>query len=141
MKPLDKILKKLADEGFRKSEIRKPLLEYFYKSGCAISKIEIEKGLKNQKLVFNKTTLYRELNFLKVKNILRELQFKGERKKRYELADMSHHHHLICQTCNKIDTLSFNNHLKNEELKCLKDKGFKILSHSLEFFGLCSKCK
>jgi hypothetical protein len=61
--------------------------------------------------------------------------------KRYELLQEGHHHHVICSKCRKVQDVVLKVDLDAEEHKIQKDTGFKIQSHSLEFFGLCTDCQ
>ena len=73
-------------------------------------------------------------------NIIKEIEF-GEGQKRYELEDFKHHHHLICLKCRKVDDIELKTDLEKEEKRFLKENGFKVVNHSLEFFGYCQNCQ
>ena len=133
------ILNKLKSEGHRITPARTQILKSFYTQSSPISAIDIIDVFKNLKIKINKTTIYRELEFLINKQILSEVEF-GEGKKRYELNN-GHHHHLICLNCKKIEDVNLKTDLTEEEKKIEKETGFKIKSHTLEFFGYCKNCK
>lgn len=101
---------------------------------CQIMEYLNKKGLK-----VNKTTVYRNLNTLLAENKITELDF-GEGKKRYEL-NKSHHHHLICNICKKIECFEIKQDLHAQEVDILNNTGFRITSHMLEFFGICKGCQ
>ncbi len=85
----------------------------------------------------NKTTIYRELdNFIK-EGLVSEVEF-GDGKKRYELANKKHHHHVVCKNCGRVADIEID---EKELLSSLNQTDFKIENHSLEFFGLCGSCK
>jgi Fur family ferric uptake transcriptional regulator len=73
------------------------------------------------------------------KGVTRQIQFQ-EGRARYELANKKHHHHLICNSCGRIEEVE-GDLLENMELDIKKKKGFKVQSHALEFFGLCKNCQ
>ena len=84
----------------------------------------------------NKSTFYRQLKKMCVNGIVTKVEF-GDGKVRYESANNSHHHHVVCDECGKIEEITFSesrlfNHVKSS---------YKILRHSLEFFGLCQPCQ
>lgn len=88
----------------------------------------------------DKATVYRVLNFLKSKSIVRLIDLR-QGKSLYELQlNNHHHHHIICTKCGTIESIDlclFNN-ISADVLQC---SGFaKISDHSMEFFGLCKKC-
>lgn len=95
------------------------------------------------------TTVYRTLELLTEMGIVSRLEF-GDGRARYELAEgpkgVRHHHHLVCVSCGRvIDYTDFINEEKdliNKTEKALSKKyNFKILSHQIQFYGLCNSCK
>jgi Fe2+ or Zn2+ uptake regulation protein len=89
----------------------------------------------------NKTTVYRQVDDLVLHGVLEEVQF-GDGVMRYEvkLKD-DHHHHVLCVGCGKVTDVVFEEDLKKHEKIIEKKTKFKILRHSLEFFGRCSRCE
>ena len=140
MHNLEEIIQKLKQAGFRITAIRKAVAYAIFKSKKPLAYFDIQKILSKNKISANKATIYRELAFLKEQKIIRELQLIGE-SKYYELMPKGHHHHVICQNCQIIDHVELEKDLKNEEAIILKNIKFKILTHSLEFYGLCQKCQ
>lgn len=51
----------------------------------------------------------------------------------------THHHHIICKSCQKVETLEFCVVEGLERL--IKDRGYTQVTHMLEFFGLCAECQ
>ena len=88
----------------------------------------------------NKTTIYRELAFLKKQNIILELQF-DDNTKRYEIMPANHHHHIVCVRCEKVEDVVLEKDLDAEEKVITQNKKFQILHHSLEFYGICKMCQ
>lgn len=133
------IVLKLKTEGHRITPIREKIIDILSKSDSPSSAPELQKAFLVLKINVNKTTIYRELDFLLKKALINEVEF-GDGKKRYELNN-GHHHHLICLNCNKIADIGLETDLSKEEAKIEKETGFKIKSHSLEFFGYCKNCQ
>lgn len=104
-----------------------------------ISVPDILECLSLEDINVNKTTAYRELDFLLEQGLIHELDF-GDRKKRYELSERDHHHHLICENCNSVEDIEFEEDLKKEEEAIKKTTGFQVKRHALEFFGICKRC-
>ena len=104
-----------------------------------LSARELHKELEKLDISVNKTTVYREIVFLLKTGYLNEINLKS-REISYEPKDLMHHHHLVCETCGKVDNIT-NCLVKELEGDVLKKKGFKIERHSLEFYGTCSKCQ
>lgn len=98
---------------------------------------EIHGKLKNKKI--DLATVYRTINLFTELGIVYEIDFKDEFK-RYELVyDRHHHHHIVCRKCKRVENVEA---CVLEELeKLLNKKGYSDISHSLEFFGVCQRCR
>ena len=82
-------------------------------------------------------TIYRNLNLLKDNGIIKELKF-GKNTARYD-ANFDPHHHIFCLECGKLEDVNCTVHpdlTKTVE----EENGYKIVSHQLEFSGLCPDC-
>ncbi|MCG6551705.1 MAG: transcriptional repressor [Candidatus Magnetominusculus sp. LBB02] len=135
------ILKALKDKGFRLTKVRKLIIEIFLSNSAApISAVELKARLMAADADANKTTVYRELDFLSEQGIVVEVNA-GDGKKRYELNRDGHHHHILCLRCSAVECVTVDNCTLQEELKRVDSKSFKITGHSLNFFGLCEECQ
>jgi Fur family peroxide stress response transcriptional regulator len=84
-------------------------------------------------------TVYKTVAVLKKMNEVLELGF-PDGSNRYDGIRPFPHPHLICTGCQQIldpDLAS----LKELRREIGKETGYKILSHRLDFFGLCPKCQ
>jgi Fe2+ or Zn2+ uptake regulation protein len=126
-------------QNVRQTPVRQALCDYFKSYDEPADYIQIMEFLDSSGRRVNKTTVYRQLDFLVESEIIQELDF-GEGKKRYELAK-SHHHHLLCTSCDKIECIAFAEDLHSQEAEILKTTHFKVTGHMLEFFGICKKCQ
>ncbi len=136
------ILNTLKEQGARMTSVRTCMIEIFSKKKNPVSAFEILEELKKYGLRVNKTTVYRELTFLLEGKVISQISL-GEEQKRYELFE-EHHHHLICQNCRRIEEIeleSIEKLLSALEKKMKQKNKFSKILHSLEFFGICSKCK
>jgi len=140
MQTLEHILVQLKTDGHRFTQIRKAIIDLLIKSPEPFSSPDLQSLLLQKKISVNKTTVYRELAFLKKQNIVRELQFRDS-VKRYEITPENHHHHIVCVNCEKVEDVELKKDLDETERIISKSMNFKIINHSLEFFGLCAKCK
>ncbi|MCF8241440.1 MAG: transcriptional repressor [Melioribacteraceae bacterium] len=79
--------------------------------------------------VYRTIKLFDELGILQTINI-------GDKKPKYELeTKKSHHHHIICSECGRIEKIDLC--ILPEIQKLTK---FKIVNHSMEFIGICPDC-
>jgi Fur family ferric uptake transcriptional regulator len=107
---------------FKKTPARLMVLEYLNNSESPVDAGQIINYLRKKHLETNKVTVYRILG-----------------KYRYELKK-NHHHHLICTNCGRVQDVEIGV-IEKLEKEIQKDKNFRVQSHSLEFFGLCSNCQ
>ena len=127
-------------EGRRTSKIRMALLALFEEHREPLSFENLQSLLKDQDLAPHRATLYRELDFLKEQKLLVTIMLPSG-KLRYELAAGTHHHHLMCMKCQKIEDIELDDQFADYEREIAEKKRFKVLQHSLEFLGLCVNCK
>lgn len=124
----------------RNTPIRNALLNVLAQNKKPLTPQEILSGLEKKGIKANKTTVYRQIESLLEYKILNEVNL-ADRSKRYELSDEhGHHHHLVCLECGNIEDVELPEDLKKQEQLVWKKTKFKVLQHSLEFFGICKKC-
>ena len=135
------ILKTLRAGGERITPIRMELIHILSKATEPRSPHDLRMSLESKGFAANKTTVYRQLELLERYGIVHSVQF-TDRTKRYELVNESgHHHHLVCVRCQRIEDVSFPTDLEQQEKAIWKQNHFKVLQHSLEFFGICKQCR
>lgn len=137
---LNELLAKVRSRGGRLTKTRIAILSGFLAASKPLSPIEIIAYLAGEKIQVNKTTVYRELSFLLENNLIREVRLLEGKAALYELSN-EHRHHLICLKCRQIQNLPANHQLCQQEKIINQQNDFKILDHSLEFYGLCKKCQ
>lgn len=131
---LTDLLAVLKTKGIKITKGRRDLLEVVLKSDVPVSASDIMSKLEN----LDRSTVYRELSFLKDKDILSETVL-ADTKARYEIKEENCHHHLVCNQCGKIE------HVSLTETALLKQVttqyGFIADNHVIEFFGTCRICQ
>ena len=136
---LQHIIKTLRSKQLRITKLRRSILQILIDNNIPITVSDLRSSLSELNLQSHKTSVYRELAVLKKQGVIQEVQF-DENKKRYEITQTDHHHHIVCIDCKKIDDVVLEKDLDNHEQKIMSQKNFKVLNHSLEFFGLCASC-
>jgi len=138
---LEALIKDLRAEGHRITKVRRAVLSQIISASGPLSALQLLAALKQGELIVNKTTVYREIDFLKEAKLVREVDLL-DGTKRYELLEEgSHHHHLVCTNCRKVQCVEMQNDLDALERRVGRKYRFQIQSHVLEFFGRCSDCK
>lgn len=95
--------------------------------------------LEKRDIKTDPATVFRIVNMFTEKGLTKQIQLQ-EGKARYELTANEDHHHLVCTKCGDIQDISDCN-IAGLEKDIEKKKGFKVTSHSLEFFGICNSCQ
>jgi Fur family transcriptional regulator, ferric uptake regulator len=153
----------LRARGYRLTKVRRFILSLFGQArpagACQIlSAADIQEALAARKISANKTTVYRELDFLQTENIICAVPLR-DGTRRYEIAShqeaasdsgQAGHHHLVCVNCHKVEEAALGKsatalaaaRAKDILAKDIfKNKRFKVLNQSQEFFGLCRDCQ
>jgi Fe2+ or Zn2+ uptake regulation protein len=124
--------------GGRLTKIKKTILDILSQSHCLLSKQELVEKMKVKKIKPDRSTIYRELQFLTKSNVIIKNTIAGV--DYYEIPQ-DHHHHIVCMGCNSINRVEIGNHLGKQEKQISKQNKFNIINHSLEFYGYCHKCQ
>ena len=129
----------LQEKGYRLTPQRMLVFEALRNADKHISAEEIYEHLHSRYPYGNISTVYRTLELLKKLDLVTETDF-GEGRVRYHVAEKSHHHHLVCRNCGKIEDLeeSALYPLKND---LLRNYGFDADLMHLAISGLCSECR
>lgn len=108
--------------------------------GCEgfVSAQELHRRLTDSGASVGLATVYRQLNSLAESGVVDTVRLDGQQMFRI-CDDDSHHHHLICSGCGK--TIEIEPPDMEWMRQIARSHGFKINSHTLEIFGLCSDCQ
>ena len=98
---------------------------------------DIYKMLLDENVEIGLATVYRVLTQFEEASILIKHYFeKG--KAVYELNEGSHHDHLVCLDCGKVEEF-FNENIENLQNQVATNLGFEIEDHSLKLYVRCRK--
>lgn len=127
---MEKFIKILANKGFRLTLQRKTVLGVLSSNNKPMSLKQIHKQARE----IDFASVYRIVKLFKDVGIVEEVNL-GDKIVRYEILSSGHHHHIICEKCNKIQRIDI----------CLIDKiskltDYKVISHIIEFRGICPEC-
>lgn len=125
----------------RQTKLRMALGHIFHTTKTPISVADIQQIFKSQNFKINKTSIYRELEFLTKNNILNKIQI-DDKFTSYEYNSSNQKSYLICNQCGHIISVELNNQIIKSELQQIfQQHNFIINRHSLIFFGHCHKCQ
>ncbi len=131
--------KYISKHNLKITKQRRAVLESFLAIDEHISAEDLYKIVSAKEPKIGLATVYRTLALLTQSGLAEELDF-GEGQKRYEHKyEHSHHDHMICTKCGRI--LEFQNPLIEKlQEEVAHEHQFKMTSHKLDLFGLCSDC-
>ncbi len=136
----DDVIDELRTHGFKLTGARRAIIEVLCASAAPFTAAELIAQLARRGVRADKTTVYREILFMRERGIVEPVEF-GDRVKRYEFRDKGHHHHLVCDGCGDIVDVPLENELAAAERAIERSTGYAIARHSLEFFGRCPSCR
>jgi Fur family ferric uptake transcriptional regulator len=134
----DEVDQLLVRKKLKKTAGRVAVLKALQVLGRPVKVQEIVEQLVRDKVSVDQATVYRTLEIFVREGLVEQIDFR-DGKYRYELQE-NHHHHLVCNNCASVQEIE-GELLSVDERKVLQDKQFLIQAHTLEFFGLCEKCR
>jgi Fur family ferric uptake transcriptional regulator len=84
-------------------------------------------------------TVYRVLTQFETAGLVMRHHFEGGNSV-LELTEGSHHDHIVCIKCGKVDEFA-DKVIETRQLDIAKKLGYQLTDHSLYLYGQCSKCK
>ena len=127
----------LSKKSLRITQPRLEILRVLKKCHKPVTIAEVQDILGKTKI--DQATIYRTMDSFLEKKIVATYDFK-DNFTRYELTvDREHHHHVVCRKCGKVENIE--DCFSDEIEKDLKKKGYKDITHYMEFFGICENCK
>lgn len=135
---LNQMLERLKESDLRITPQRYAVLHVLANSPDHPSVESIHAELLENYPTMSLATVYKTINLLKQEGEVLELEF-SDLSNRYDGKKPYPHPHVICTKCGKITDPS---QLNLEEItsKMMKETGFKIVSHRLDFYGICPNC-
>lgn len=137
---LDMLNDRVRRAGMKVTQQRTQVLTVLLQNTSPLTVDEIFKQLVPSAETVDLVTIYRILKKFEESLLVNRLEF-GDGVARFELTLESghHHHHVICRSCQKVETL----HLcdLDRQIRTVEALGYSQLSHRLDFFGLCKQCQ
>ncbi len=139
----DVLKEDLKKKGYKLTPQRRAIVDTIVDSeGKHLTAEEIYDEVKKRCPEIGLATVYRTILLLEEIGIVSRLHL-NDGCSRYELvhSDERHrHHHLICNECNSV--IEVEDDLLDElEESIEKNYGFKIMDHSVKFYGICKECQ
>lgn len=134
---LEAAVQVLREHQHRVTVPRRAILSVLVREHGPFTADEIHRRVGGE--VCDLVTVYRCLGAMEEIGLVRRCDF-GDGSYRYEVSvGGEHHHHIICRSCHSVETLD---RCMAEELERLARRmGYVAVSHTLEVFGVCTKCQ
>lgn len=139
----DALKEELKKKGYKLTPQRRAIVDTIIQNeGKHLTAEEIYDEVKKDCPEIGLATVYRTIILLEEMGVIYKLDLE-DGCSRYELAhdDEEHrHHHLVCNKCGKVFEVEAD--LLDELEEEIETKyGFKILDHTVKFFGICKDCR
>ena len=135
---IDQMVSKLRDRDFRITPQRLAVLKVL---AAGEGHPTVETIYEKVRIRFPTTslaTIYKTVSLLREVNEVLELGF-ADGSNRYDGSRPFPHPHVICTKCKKIIDPDLSS-LKDMTKEVAEETGFEILTHRLDFFGICREC-
>jgi Fur family peroxide stress response transcriptional regulator len=133
------MLRKLRETGFRITPQRFVILRALAESEQHPGAEDIFDLVKTDFPTTSIATVYKTLAVLKEIGEVLELEFSNDYN-RYDGKNPGPHPHLICIKCRRIVDHELESLAEMSE-KLASESGYKLISHRLDFHGICPECQ
>lgn len=137
MQKLESVIDSLRKEGFRITPQRVAIVSHMLDTESHPSAEELHEAVRKKHPMVSLATVYKTLELLKKKGMVRELDFPTGA--RYD-SNLEEHVNLVCVKCGRIDDMDEDS-LGELQSKVAKKARYNILGGRFELYGYCSQCQ
>jgi Fur family ferric uptake transcriptional regulator len=132
---------RLAEAGYKRGGARRSVIELLGSGCCAMTATEIEDRLRAEDRQVARASVYRTLEQLAELRLVSRLDV-GTGTARYEAALPSghHHHHLVCDSCGKVEPFEDPELEATIERLARRVDAFTVGEHDVVLHGECAGC-
>lgn len=132
----------LKSSGLKATLPRLKILEVFQRAAHEqglrhLSAEDVYKALVIEHIDVGLATVYRVLTQFEQAGLLSRSHFEADRAV-FELNEGSHHDHLVCLTCGRVEEF-VDSDIEKRQHKIAQDRGFQLHDHALALYGICTK--
>jgi len=132
---LEEFVRRCKEIGLKITPQRLAVYEVLLKSSNHPTVEEIYQEVKKSYPYVSLATVYRTLETLERLGLVKRVCFWGN-SARYD-ANLSEHHHLICERCGKIEDIFIDQELNFPQTF----QGYKTNGYSVNIYGICPDCQ
>jgi Fur family zinc uptake transcriptional regulator len=130
----------LRSKGFKLTPQRRAVIAALQACAPFPTAQEVYRHVKNQAPDVSLDTVYRNLTLLIRLGIVNQVNLPGRGGSVFEIVADNHHHHLICLACGQAECIDYCPVIPHKIAQA-EERGFTVVSHSLEFYGYCRTCR
>jgi Fur family ferric uptake transcriptional regulator len=135
--PIDLACARLKSAGLRITQPRVAILEALIHRNAPASIEQLHRDLASD--ACDLVTVYRCLAAFEELGLVRRCFFHNGAGL-YEInLDDSHHYHIVCKSCGKVERIDAA--LTDATERLLRERGYDQVTHLVEFFGVCPDCR
>ncbi|MGN6648506.1 ferric iron uptake transcriptional regulator [Trinickia sp.] len=128
----------LKNIGLKATLPRLKILEIFQRSAVRhLTAEDVYRNLLTEELDIGLATVYRVLTQFEQAGLLSRSNFESG-KAVFELNEGSHHDHLVCIDCGRVEEF-FDPEIEKRQQTIAEERGFKLQEHALALYGACTK--
>jgi Fur family ferric uptake transcriptional regulator len=134
-------LEELQRAGYRSGGARRAVIQLLGRQECCLSAQQIFDGLRAEGRGVGIASVYRILDLLADQGFVQRVEI-GDAITRFEPAHAGgdHHHHLVCNTCGKVE--AFEDEGLEHALRQVERKtGYTTAGHDVLLRGACRDCR
>ncbi len=140
MATYDQLKRALKKEGLRYTQQRQSVWDELCATNDHRDAEEIYLAIRQSGLNVSRATVYRTIDVLVKNKMARKLEL-GDGRARYEhKVNATHHDHLICIQCGKIEEF-MDEIIESRQDDIVRKFGYKLVRHIHQLFIICSECE
>ena len=130
--------RELRNQGLKVTVPRLKVLDLFQHSPERhLTAEDVYRKLLDEHSDIGLATVYRVLTQFEQAGLLMRHHFEGG-KAVYELNEGTHHDHLVCQQCGRVEEF-YDAEIEKRQAKVARERGFTIREHQLHIYADCTK--
>ena len=137
---IETTLDSLRTRGYRDGSARRAVIELLGRQDCCLTAQELFDGLRQESRTVGIATIYRTLDQLVRDGFVQRIDV-GAGISRFEPlhADGEHHHHLVCESCGKVEAFA-DDQLERALRRVEGQTGYSVAGHDVVLRGACRDC-
>ncbi|MBN1916375.1 MAG: transcriptional repressor [Verrucomicrobia bacterium] len=140
--PGEVVRRALHAAGLRCTPQRQAVFEELTRLGGHVSADMLAERFRRRRgrAALSRATVYRTLALLQQCGLVREVLFTESHSHYEAVTSHEHHEHMVCTACGR--AIEFDDSdLERVLAKAARAKDFSLISHRIEIYGLCDRCR